>query len=183
MRRLLFFTFSICSVLALNSCDKIEGCMDENALNYDITAEVDKGCIYCDSEPPIMLTTFNDYLIENRFGFPFTGDSIMAISIQHQQQNFPYVQCGVSGCTFKIIATSLIDMRMQDMRIQFEVPVNGTFGSYFFQFNGNFIGIDLEPGESQDITSFFFTPATNACSEMVPTGFSFQSVFQGFYVE
>lgn len=37
---------AIATVFVLSSCTKKEGCMDQNATNYDADAEVDMGCIY-----------------------------------------------------------------------------------------------------------------------------------------
>ena len=40
-------------LFVLSSCTKKEGCMDENALNYDPEAEVDMGCEYATEDPAV----------------------------------------------------------------------------------------------------------------------------------
>jgi len=177
----IFFLLGI--VVLMSSCEKIEGCTDENALNYDITAEVNKGCIYCDSAPIEELNTFNDYLIENRPGAEFFQDSVLQIRIEHQRRDYEFQQCGQSGCTFNVTATNLTDFSMLGFRIQFEVPLDQGFGSYFFQVNGTGPFIDLEPGETKDITATFFQQNPMSCAEMVDTGFSFSTIFNGIYIE
>lgn len=165
------------------SCDKIEGCMDKDALNYDITAEVSKGCIYCNSTPPEMLNTFNGYLVENRFGTELFQDSVLFITIEHKRQEFVYDQCGTSGCSFKITAKNISGFRMESFQFNFEVPLSTQFGTYFFQFNSNngqFLNMDA--GEERNITSYFFPQNPQSCQEMVDSGFTFASIFSGVYV-
>jgi len=156
--------------------------MDENALNYDITAEVNKGCIYCDSSATEDLNTFSDYMIDNRFNSQFFQDSVLIIRVEHQIQNFEFTQCGASGCVFRIYATNLTEFSMSSFQFNFEVPFQTTFGGYFFQINNNLF-LSLDPGEEKDITDLFNPQNPLNCSEMADTGFNFTSIFSGVYTE
>jgi len=177
----IFFLLGL--VCLMSSCEKIEGCMDEDALNYDITAEVNKGCIYCNSAPAEELNTFNDYLVENRFNSEFFQDTVLQVRIEHRRQEFEFQQCGQSGCVFSFIVTDVTDHSMQGFQVQFEVPLMGGFDSYFFQVVSSGPFINLEPGETKDITSILFQPNTSSCMEMVDSGFSFTTIFNGNYIE
>ena len=182
MKYLINLTLVLGLITLLSSCEKIEGCMDENALNYDITAEVNKGCIYCDSSPPEELNAFEDYLIENRFNTELYEDSVLFIRVEHQLQAFEYNQCGTSGCSFRIIATNLTEYTMQSFAFNFEIPIESQFGTYFFQFSSNTV-YELSPGEERDITNLFSPQNPQNCLEMVSSGFSFTQIFSGVYID
>lgn len=183
MKNLISIFLFIALVAISSSCEKIEGCTDENALNYDITAEVNKGCIYCDSNPPEQLNTFSDYMVETRTGTIASGDSVLFVQVEHERQEYEFQQCGQSGCSFSIIATNLTDFTIQNMQCNFEIPLQEVSANYFFQFNGNGPSIVLEPGQTKDITSSFFVQNPLNCFEMESSGFSFASIFSGTYIE
>jgi len=182
MKHLIKIALCICGALAFTSCDKVEGCMDENALNYDITAEVNRGCIYCGSSDVEDLNTFSDYMIDNRFNSELFQDSVLVIRVEHRLQDFEFTQCGVSGCTFRIYATNITEYSMSSFQFNFEVPFQTTFGGYFFQINGN-SSLSLSPGEEKDITNLFNAQNPQNCTEMADSGFNFTSIFSGFYTQ
>lgn len=121
--------------LVFFSCDKNEGCTDEEALNFDITAEKDdNSCKYCIASSEI-IGDIDIYLTDNNFGSQYYQQEIARVNIKHFKKSSNDESCGPSGCFFEARVYNLTDHTISNL--DFSANISLPTGQSY-QFNSGF---------------------------------------------
>lgn len=132
MKALNIFSISIVFLLAI-SCNQPEGCTDESAINYDITAMSDDGsCNYCDST----LSDYGELTViikdENEESI-YYNEEIVEVLISQSARVYNFKSCGENECSFTVTIRNLIDHDIENL--QFDITVFNSGNQLYFNTN------------------------------------------------
>jgi hypothetical protein len=158
----------LATAILISGCAK-EGCTDENAANYNITANKDDGsCVFCSGATEQFGQTESNEIIDFRFSSPFQNESVLDISLQSKLIAFPLRNCGEGGCFLSVTVTNTTDAEISNL--QFFLTV------YFLDFGSNSFSFGqlpvLSPGESHTIDNLFLPMSGTNCVTLSPNQFS-----------
>ncbi len=135
------------TAILLSGCAK-EGCTDENAENYNITADKDDGaCIYCTGSIEQIIGSSSTSIIDTRFTSPFEDEVVLSIDLQTKRVDFPLRTCGQGGCFLIVTVTNTTDSVMSNVQFSLSVTFQD-FGTTNFTFSPSG---ELNSGESQTL--------------------------------
>ncbi len=134
-----------------SSCHE-KGCMDKNALNFNVTADQDDGsCIVCKTQVN-NLATQSIYLVDNNFSSPFFNVTVARFDLTQPLTSFNYSECGKGTCTVNLSVANLINKNM-------------TVGYRLFNFSGpvninaeSTIVVNADSTSNQGIINTFNSP-------------------------
>lgn len=147
-------------LLLLSSCSE-NGCKDESAINYQVTATVDDGsCIYCKKDN-IDKGALIFALIDNRPQSVHYQDQIAVVEAHQTSEAYNDGSCGQNGCFTALEIKSLVaeDIINLNFSVQFNVQGIGSFTQYFFQNAG------IKSGETKTWEKAFSLPSSS-CSDI-----------------
>jgi len=168
MTRLYLFVLFLLSVLLLGSCAK-EGCTDEAAANYNITADKDDGsCVYCSVSTEQILQTRSSNIIDTRFSSEYANQVVLNITLQVKSISFPLRNCGEEGCFLIVTATNTTSSVITNLH--FDLPVSIiNIGTNSFDFS---FPVTLDPGESHTYADVTFPLEVSGCASLSQNQFS-----------
>ncbi len=131
------FGFSAC---------KQEGCTDEKALNYAVTAAKDDGtCLYCKTTLSTGDTIQKDYIDAYYYsGNPYYNQPVISMKYYIDSELFNSSECGTNNCRFKLVLTNKTPKKLT--------------GNFNFNFSGAstvYQQVVLEPYQTIDYSNLF----------------------------
>lgn len=158
-------------LLLIQGCGKSEGCTDEKAYNYDITAVKNDGsCKYCEaSEETHQVEVFlYDEHPESIYYFEY----IARVDIVQTIVSYNNTNCSLDQCSFEATVTNLTEHHIENFQFLVELHLQGF--EYHFGTDG---AITLPINSSSTIEQN--STATSCIS--IAQGFTNSNVMTAFY--
>lgn len=161
----LWISIFVTTFLLTESC-KQKGCMDKEALNYNLIADKDDGsCYFCDST--FAITGFDSVdLMDNNSASLHYGEHVARFYVTQKSKFFNDASCGEDSCNISFTIKNLLNQDVQFGSFSFD---GGS--SMFFDFNYA-TTIYFTANEIKDMGKINHSTISNPCGSFASASFS-----------